>query len=654
MNVEPAESETIAPNGQEAADQSSALDELRGLLFGQDRRELKTIQQRLDDPALHARDVSKTLAQAFSLRPVPDPSLADAMAPTLQEAFKVSVRKDPQTLVDAISPVMGPAIRKSISDALERMVQSLNQTLEYGFSPKSFKWRIEAYRTGKSFAEVVMLHTLQFRVEQVFLIHRKTGLLLQHVSADAGPTQDADMVSGMLTAIQDFVRDSFGGKEEEALDQARVGELTIWIEQAPQIILAVVVRGSAPQSLRSNLKQAAEQIQLKFGGLLHDFEGDSAPFEASRPDLESCLLRAARDEEKPAEKLAKKRSPWIGRIVVLIVLGAIGSWIFLTVRSSHRWRDYLDRLGAEPGIVLTASGKRDGQWYVRGLRDPMAIDPDQLAAQCRIPRRQIQSQWEPYDSFNPAFSLARARTALNPPAGVEMQLRGGVLHASGVAPGRWIAEAKRLAPLLPGISQLDAAGLVQSDRPEAVLRAAKAALKPPPDVHLSFSDGALLASGTAQHAWIALARRAALNVAGVSNYDDARVVDADNRSWIAESNRLESISVDFAPYSLLIQPGQQDVIEQAGDAIRKLSRLSMDLGVRIQIVALGHLDSTFRSPELARLRARRVLQELNELDAPSAAIVAQVDQSDPPRTAGGYVSFAVTVIGEGARGAGKP
>ena len=90
----------------------------------------------------------------------------------------------------------------------------MNQTLGRSFSAQGLKWRLEAWRTGKALREVVLLRTLVYRVEQVFLIHRETGLLLQHVSA--GPrraSQDADMVSGMLTAIRDFVQDSFGGKE---------------------------------------------------------------------------------------------------------------------------------------------------------------------------------------------------------------------------------------------------------------------------------------------------------------------------------------------------------------------------------------------------------------------------------------------------------
>ena len=45
----------------------------------------------------------------------------------------------------------------------------------------------------------MLLHTLRYRVEQVFLIERSSGLLLQHVTEGSGEVRDADMVSGMLT-----------------------------------------------------------------------------------------------------------------------------------------------------------------------------------------------------------------------------------------------------------------------------------------------------------------------------------------------------------------------------------------------------------------------------------------------------------------------
>ena len=90
------------------------------------------------------------------------------------------------------------------------------------------QWRWEALRTGRPYAEIVVLRSLLYRVEQVFLIHRESGLLLQHVAARVRrrrlETKDPEMVSGMLTAIQDFVHDSVSGTEGENLETIRMGD----------------------------------------------------------------------------------------------------------------------------------------------------------------------------------------------------------------------------------------------------------------------------------------------------------------------------------------------------------------------------------------------------------------------------------------------
>jgi OOP family OmpA-OmpF porin len=73
------------------------------------------------------------------------------------------------------------------------------------------------------------------------------------------------MVSGMLTAIQDFVHDSFASPDGEALEDLRVGDLAVWVERGPQAVLAAVIRGNAPQDLRTVFQEALERIHLQFG-----------------------------------------------------------------------------------------------------------------------------------------------------------------------------------------------------------------------------------------------------------------------------------------------------------------------------------------------------------------------------------------------------
>src|SRR4029434_1356780 len=136
---------------------------------------------------------------------------------------------------------------------------------------RSLRWRLDARRTGKSFAEIVLLNTLVYRVEQVFLIHRPSGLLLQHIAAEGISVQDGDMVSGMLTAIRDFVQDSFHVSDEEGLQTLKVGGLSVWIEQGPHALVAVVIRGTAPPDLRATLQRAVESVHAQYSDLLESF-----------------------------------------------------------------------------------------------------------------------------------------------------------------------------------------------------------------------------------------------------------------------------------------------------------------------------------------------------------------------------------------------
>lgn len=444
--------EAASPHQPSAQD---GLAELRSLLVGPEQTQLLKLRERLDDPQIHAREVSQILPDAITLRSTKDTHLTQALLPTVEEAIQVSVEKNPKVLVDALFPVMGPAIRKAIAEALSGMLQTLNQTLEHSLAPRSLKWRLQAWRTGKSFAEILLLNTLLYRVEQVFLIHKETGLLLQHVTARSVAAQDADLVSSMLTAIQDFVRDSFNVTQWETLDTVQVGELTVWLEQGPHAILAGVIRGTAPPDLRVTFKDAIENIHRAQSHALEAFTGDAAPFEASRPDLEACLRSQYAAQER-------KTSPalWIAAGIILVALGV---WAFVTVRDNRRWANYLDRLRAEPGIVVTTAEKRWGGYFIAGLRDPLAADPARMLQDSSLDPRRVTSRWEPYQALSPQFVLTRAQAWLEPPSSVTLKVEHETLYASGSAPHQWLLEARTRARAIPGITHFNADQLRESE-----------------------------------------------------------------------------------------------------------------------------------------------------------------------------------------------
>jgi OOP family OmpA-OmpF porin len=438
-----------------AADAAHAADfaELRSLIVGPEQRQLRTIQARLDDPATQARDVSRVLPTAMLLRK-DDPQMTRALAPTIEETITASVRRNPRPLADALFPIFGPAIRKAIAASLSSMLESLNQTLEHSLSWRAVRWRITALRTGKPFAEIVLLNTLVYRVEQVFLIHRESGLLLQHVKSPAVAAKDADMISGMLTAIRDFARDSFRVGEDEGLEKFDVGDLSVLVEQGPHAMLAAVVRGTPPPELRQTLQEAIEQIHARAGEAMASFSGDTAPFEDVRPTLEGLLESRYRARQKGVSPAL-----WI---VTAAVVAALGIWMFFAISARAKRNAYLDALRAEPGIVVVSSGRVDGRFLVSGLRDPLSRDPAALVAGAGLAPDDVTGHWQMYQSLDARIVPVRARQLLRAPESVTFTFADGVLTASGSAPLEWIRDSIRTAPLAAGVTRYDAAALVDA------------------------------------------------------------------------------------------------------------------------------------------------------------------------------------------------
>jgi hypothetical protein len=393
--------------GQPGDDQPLA--ELRAILLGPDRAAWEAMRQRLDNPSRRAEDVAGVLAEAVRLRSrsSADVKLRRALQPLLEEALQLSVQSNPRMLADALFPIFGKAIRKAIRSELDGMLQSLSLTLEQSLSWRSFEWRWEALRTGKPYAQIVVLRSLLYRVEQVFLIHRGSGLLLQHVAAPSAAglaeTKDPELVSGMLTAIQDFVHDSVSGAESENLDTIRMGQVGVVLAYGPDAILAGFVRGVAPRKLRRVFQDTLDAIEQKKSEALHDFSGDTSPFDSCRPQLQACLLGQA----APAQKTS---TSWTARALLfgvpaLLVVALVGWWIY-SAAIERRWADFAHRLESEPGIVVTHAEKRGSKFYFSGLRDPLAPRPATLLP-TSLASDKAEFHFEEYYSLVPRFAARR-------------------------------------------------------------------------------------------------------------------------------------------------------------------------------------------------------------------------------------------------------
>jgi hypothetical protein len=112
-----------------------------------------------------------------------------------------------------------------------------------------------------------------YTIEEVFLIY-KDGRLIVHNTRRLKPDMDKDVLTGMLTAVQNFVKDSFS-EERGHLNELKYGNLKILMENGPRANLAVVISGVEPPTLRPNMKTLLAGIHEKYNNVLDDWDGDT-------------------------------------------------------------------------------------------------------------------------------------------------------------------------------------------------------------------------------------------------------------------------------------------------------------------------------------------------------------------------------------------
>jgi OOP family OmpA-OmpF porin len=437
------------------------LQKLRELLFLREMELLRKLEKRLDDPIQHARETSEVIAEALLLRSQQkDSMLYTAFEPMSERLLKDALRKNPMDFVNVLFPLMGPAIRRSIAETFHSMLEGFHKTMEQVFSWKGMRWRLQAMRTGISFSQVVLLHTLLYRVEQIFFIHAETGLVLSHVYNEGAVTQDAEMVSAMLTAIQDFARDCFTGKQESSLDSLQMGEFTIMVERGSSAYLACVVRGSVPLEFKEKLRDTMITLQLKFADELDSFKGDTEKFLPARWDLENLLDARYADEDAPLPFWVKLMPVML---VLLLVLGGGYWWRDAQQQSIARkeakkhMEASLAQVGKNAGILLVEA-RQDApeHWEVIYLKDQFAEDPQSLLDAKGIDPKTYSLRVIPHVSYEADMLTKRVKERITPPESVSMSFdKDGTLHLRGEASMSWILQARQEALALPGVEKID-------------------------------------------------------------------------------------------------------------------------------------------------------------------------------------------------------
>jgi outer membrane protein OmpA-like peptidoglycan-associated protein len=323
-------------------------------------------------PANIAKAIAPELALAIQEQIQLDPSaLSGALGSQMGDAIKNQIVLERDAMVDALYPVIG----NTISKYMVEVVKSINEKVESTFSPKGLWRKVRAKLQGVSEAELILQESLGYKIQAVLLIHKASGITIRQLQPAIDFKVEANMLSGMLTAISTFVNDCMGEPNSNSeLHEIEYNASKILLEIAGYCYLAVLVKGEPSKQFIAKIRETLSQIVLKSGKAIADYNGDADTI----PKSVDLCLDSLIQPESPANQ--KQKFP----IAMLAILGAI-----IIPLGFIGYRSYIaGQIEAKTAEAL------DGVPELSIYQIIPQVDRDELTLNGRLPNEYLRQQAE--------------------------------------------------------------------------------------------------------------------------------------------------------------------------------------------------------------------------------------------------------------------
>lgn len=259
--------------------------------------------------------------------------MAEAIGPVMGEAIRVQIRDSRKDMVEALYPVIGETVQRAVSEFAREFQRNIDKRLKTTFGPGGFFKRLWARLRGVSDAEIALRDSLPFELQEIFVIQHGSGLLLAHTHPGSERVQDSNLISAMLTAIRDFVKDSFIRDTDHAgnLDEIQYGDLRILIESGKYVYVAVVIKGVEQEGFHAFLHDYISNLHVRFSNNLRDFNGDPALLPNLQPSLADLVIHLTGEEPKRKMTRSQKLTWTLAGIGTVFLLALTCFYLQFTV-----------------------------------------------------------------------------------------------------------------------------------------------------------------------------------------------------------------------------------------------------------------------------------------------------------------------------------
>ena len=322
------------------------LARVKSLLFDEEQELLGRLAQRLDEVESDFRDdeqlsqrVAGILSDALREAEIADhDTLAQSMAPLVVATIRSEIVNSRDQMVEALYPITGQLVSAYVSNAMRDLMTDINRRLESGLSGRRLFLRGKSLLTGQPYGELLLAELNAPRVEELYLIRRSSGELIDRWMAPAPISEGADkkvsagtsepdadehLVGSFLTAITEFSREAFKA-DQASLQTLDLKRYRIFLRASPAHLVAAKCHGHIPRNVERALDNVFVEILAEHADALAGAEA------TTKADLLTVLPDfAARFEEQVADITTANQSSGNGFAVALvsaIALLALG-WI---------------------------------------------------------------------------------------------------------------------------------------------------------------------------------------------------------------------------------------------------------------------------------------------------------------------------------------
>ncbi|MEM7332505.1 MAG: hypothetical protein AAF490_10465 [Chloroflexota bacterium] len=231
--------------------------------------------------------------------------ITQALGPILGKAIHYQIENEKESLVKALSPIILQSVRQAISDFMRDLQNRIDSQIRAASRPDKIVSSFWARIRGIEPSEMILRDALPFAVDELFLIQPNSGLLMGHWSKEIDEEDDSGLISGMLTAVRDFVKDSFlPDGDSFGLQEIQYGNHRILLHNGVKVYLAAVITGTHPQKFRRVCQNFITNLHLRFDQRFEKNQVNDELFKALSHELETLALTLELDDKHQTKKNA--------------------------------------------------------------------------------------------------------------------------------------------------------------------------------------------------------------------------------------------------------------------------------------------------------------------------------------------------------------